>query len=53
MRFKASVSNDRLTQYIGRRVHNRKTYDDLCRRWLRAKGGATRLPAVTFPYRVT
>jgi CelD/BcsL family acetyltransferase involved in cellulose biosynthesis len=52
MRFKASASNDRLTQHIGRRVHDRQAFDRLSQRWLRAKGNETRLPAVAFPYRV-
>jgi len=52
MRFKASVSNGRLPQQIGRRVHDRLMLDRLCQRWLQAKGVGTSLPGVTFPYRV-
>ena len=51
MRFKASLSHGRLTQYIGRRIQDRNTYDGLCRSWMKAKG-VTELPAVTFPYRI-
>lgn len=49
--FKASLSRERLGQYIGRRIHNKEAYDMLCAQWMRQKG-VSELPNYTFPYRM-
>lgn len=51
MRFKASVSRERLPQYIGRVVHDKPSYEALNSLWMSRKQPAA-LPKITFPYRL-
>lgn len=41
-RFKTSISKQRLSFYIGKRIHMKKEYESLCNNWLRKNNSITR-----------
>jgi hypothetical protein len=51
LRFKSSISKDRLPYRLGRRIHNQDTYEALCNMWMQHKSMATK-PSHFFPYRL-